>query len=137
MRISAFVLIAATFAAGTSLGAKAESFVTDGVTYSYGADSALTNSSIAPQSYSYGSDGVTTMLNQPEIVYAPQDTGYEIVEQSPIVYETAYDASYETPMDSDASLDIIMTETIDGIVYETVVDGQTAVGDQPQVNQTY
>ena len=74
------------------------------------------------------------------MIYAPEGQVYQFIEETPIAYEDASGASYEAAeaqMMSDQSGNTIMTETIDGIVYETVLSSDVSTINDVQIIQTY
>lgn len=137
MRKNASVFVTGLIAASIPFGAQAETISADGTAYSYAAEPVYSDAYAPTPSYGYGE---TAFIQENAVIYAPEGDVYQVIGGAPIAYEDASGASYEAAeaqMMSDQSGNTIMTETIDGIVYETVLSSDVSTINDVQIIQTY
>lgn len=137
MRFNASVFIVAALAVNTPFLANAETLTSDGVVYSTGFEPAVYQSDEAPAFQGYGE---VALIQETESVYASDGGLYQVIHETPVAYEDTSGLSYEATeaqMASDFAAQTVMTETIDGIVYETILSGETSVIEEMPILQTY
>jgi len=142
MRKNAFVLVTAISAASVATSANAEMLSSNGVTYTYGSESLLAD---PYSSTNYGAienvylDEVAVAAPSEYVAYQTIDEQYTVVEDP---YATPYEAVESSPSEApiynpETSQHSVMSEVIDGIVYETIVSTETPVLESGQIIQTY
>jgi len=141
MRKNASVVITTFVAMTLPLAAHAETVNSNGITYSTGYDSALYQPLAAPADQGYGYQPIveefgTAYVTDGEVFQAFDETSMSYQESFNTPYEAsvAYEAA-EAP--ADYGQQALMTETIDGIVYETIVGSAIPTVEDVQVIQTY
>ncbi len=142
MRKNAFVLIAAIFVASVTTSVNAEILSSDGVTYSYGSESLQANpySSTNYGAVEYVYQDETALASPVEYIeYQTYGEQFSVAEEPYVTsYETlATDLSDPTVFNTEYGQNGIVSEVIDGIVYETVVSTETPVFESGQIFQTY
>ncbi len=134
MRKIASVFSAAFFVANVPFGLSAETTYTNNGIYDNSAQSQFYNEYVPSPAYGYvDSVGIEETAN----VYALQETAYQAYEETPVAYEAGFGSSYETGLPTDQSGNTIISETIDGIVYETIISGDLVAPVGVEVFQTY
>jgi len=146
MRTSATTLTTAIFAVSLPLAAMADTTVINGVMYSDNAETVFVdNSYAAPASDNYS-----------EILYVPDIEAYQATEETLAVVEYSQGETFSTDanetteetsafaeyLQSDALVvhaesQSVITEIIDGIVYETVMEGDLVSSDETPIIYTY
>lgn len=142
MRKSAFVFVTAICAASVATSVHAEMLSSDAVTYTYGSESLLAD----PYStVDYGTVETvyvdeTAMASPSEYVaYQAYDEQYSVVEEPYVLpYETfEVDPSAATVFNAEYGQNAVVSEVIDGVVYETIVSTETPLLESGQIIQTY
>ena len=142
MRKNAFVLVTAIVAASVATSVNAEMLSSDGVTYTYGSESLLAD----PYStVDYGTVETvymdeTAMASPSEYVaYQAYDEQYSVVEEPYVLpYGTVeVDPSATTVFNAEYGQNAVVSEVIDGVVYETIVSTETPLLESGQIIQTY
>jgi len=130
MSLKASVFTTALIAANVPFMAIAGSFgIADGA-YQVGYDSALYQPYDEPNFQGYGD---TASFGQAHDFYAPTDYVFELTDDVP----PAYQETYEAVADTDHAETFFMTETIDGIVYETVSETTPLIVNEAHYTPTY
>lgn len=142
MRKNAFVLVTAIVAASVATSVNAEMLSSDGVTYTYGAESLLAD----PYStVDYGT--VETVYMDETAMASPSEyVAYQAYDEQYSVVEEPYVMPYET-VESDPSVvtgyypaygqNGVASNQIDGVVYETIYSSEAPLLESGQVIQTY
>ena len=131
MRIDAIVLTTA-FAFTAPLAAMADTLFENENDYHVGYDSALSQFYVTPTLYG---DGVAADYQPVEVAYPFNDDGY-VANETPVAYQVGPNLGYAAGTENLYGQTII-TEVIDGIVYETLVSGPSPELQSPQNYQSF
>lgn len=141
MRKSAITLTAAIFTVSIPAAALAENMTIDGITYYqesttapvYDAYTAPAIGDYSETLYFPGSDTEQAVEEMPMVIEYMESEAVE-PESYTMIEETPTYAGYEQPETAGQS---IMTEVIDGIVYETVMEGDIQLSEDVMTVTTY